>query len=79
MDISKISVYKRIPKNLGVPFQSQKSQTIFKESMEEGNASAFFDLIDQFQTQADPTFCGPTTLVVVLNALGIDPNKKWKG
>lgn len=79
IDLSKISVYKRIPHYLGVPFQSQQSQTLLKESMEEGNSMAFFDLIDQFQTQSDPTFCGPTTLVVVLNALGIDPHKKWKG
>jgi glutathione gamma-glutamylcysteinyltransferase len=77
--LSKISVYKRIPNNLGIPFQSSKSQTFLKECIEEGNSVAFFDIIDQFQTQSDPTFCGPTTLIIILNSLGIDPNKKWKG
>lgn len=77
--MSKISLYKRIPNKLGIPFQSSKSQTLLKETIEEGNCVAFFDIIDQFQTQSDPTFCGPTTLIVILNSLGIDPNKKWKG
>ena len=77
--MTKISVYKRISKNLGIPFQCTKSQNMLKESIEEGNSTAFFDLMDQFQTQSDPTYCGPTTLIVVLNSLGIDPNKKWKG
>ncbi len=77
--MTKISLYKRVPNNLGIPFQSSKSQTMLKESIEKGTSAAFFDLIDQFQTQADPTFCGPTTLIVILNSLGIDPNKKWKG
>jgi hypothetical protein len=77
--IKKLSVYKRIPKDLGIPFNSCKSQIFLKESISEGNALAFFDIIDQFQTQADPTFCGPTTLSIVLNSLGIDPYKKWKG
>jgi len=79
IDLSKISVYKRISNNLGIPFQSSKSQIFLKESIEEGNSVAFFDLMDQFQTQSDPTFCGPTTLIVILNSLGLDPNKKWKG
>ena len=79
IDLSKVSVYKRIPKDLGIPFNSKKSQILLSESIAEGNATAFFDIIDQFQTQGDPTYCGPTTLAVVLNSLGIDPHKKWKG
>lgn len=79
IDLNKVSVYKRITKDLGIPFNSKKSQVLLTESIEEGSGLAFFDIMDQFQTQGDPTFCGPTTLAVVLNSLGIDPHKKWKG
>src|SRR5262245_61149399 len=39
----------------------------------------FFPLIEQFHTQADPAFCGLASLVVALNALGIDPGRLWRG
>lgn len=39
----------------------------------------FFALSEQFHTQADPAFCGLGSLVVALNALGIDPGRLWKG
>ncbi|WP_420829432.1 phytochelatin synthase family protein [Nannocystis pusilla] len=40
---------------------------------------AFFQLIEQFHTQTDPAFCGLGSLVVALNALGVDPARLWKG
>ena len=40
---------------------------------------SFFPLIEQFTTQSEPAFCGISTLVIVLNALAIDPRKAWKG
>jgi len=40
---------------------------------------AFFPLIEQFHTQADPAFCGLGSLVMVLNALGVDPGRVWRG
>ena len=42
-------------------------------------ANPFFALSDQYITQADPAFCGPTNIALSLNALQIDPNTKWKG
>src|SRR5262249_2804529 len=39
----------------------------------------YFRLAEQFHTQSDPSFCGLGSLVVALNALGIDPGRLWKG
>nr|ADR51693.1 phytochelatin synthase [Pteris vittata] len=41
--------------------------------------NGFFKLVSTFQTQAEPAYCGLTTLVVVLNALSVDPGRRWKG
>jgi len=38
----------------------------------------YFVLASQFSTQEEPAFCGLTTLVMVLNALEVDPKKIWK-
>ena len=39
----------------------------------------FFKLISYYQTQSEPAYCGLATLSMVLNALSIDPGRKWKG
>jgi glutathione gamma-glutamylcysteinyltransferase len=39
----------------------------------------YFRIAEQLHTQAEPAFCGLGTLVVVLNALSIDPGRLWKG
>ncbi|WOL05194.1 glutathione gamma-glutamylcysteinyltransferase 1 [Canna indica] len=39
----------------------------------------FFKLISHFQTQSEPAYCGLASLSMVLNALAIDPRRKWKG
>lgn len=39
----------------------------------------FFKLISYYQTQSEPAYCGLATLAMVLNALAIDPGRKWKG
>lgn len=40
---------------------------------------SYFPLAEQFITQLEPSTCGPTSLVMVLNSLGVDPMKRWKG
>eukprot|EP01022_Parablepharisma_sp_SALTPOND_P011681 TRINITY_DN1492_c0_g1_i2.p1 TRINITY_DN1492_c0_g1~~TRINITY_DN1492_c0_g1_i2.p1 ORF type:complete len:445 (+),score=33.19 TRINITY_DN1492_c0_g1_i2:248-1582(+) len=40
---------------------------------------SYFSLSEQFTTQSEPEYCGPGTLVVLLNTLKIDPKKQWKG
>jgi glutathione gamma-glutamylcysteinyltransferase len=73
------SLYRRpLPAEL-VPFASPAGRALFDEARATGGMEAFFQLIEQFHTQADPAFCGLGTLVVVLNALGVDPGRLWKG
>lgn len=52
---------------------------MFKEALDSGNMESYFHLSDQFVTQVEPSTCGPSTLVMALNALEIDPRIKWKG
>jgi glutathione gamma-glutamylcysteinyltransferase len=74
-----ISMYKKkIPKPL-IPFASEQGKNLFKQALNEGNMQNFFDLSEQFVTQARPEDCAVSSLVMVLNSLGIDPGKKWKG
>lgn len=54
-------------------------QLIFNEALQKGTMEGFFRLISYFQTQSEPAYCGLASLSVVLNALSIDPGRKWKG
>ncbi|CAO3642697.1 unnamed protein product [Cunninghamella blakesleeana] len=47
--------------------------------MEVGHAEGFFPLTGNFTTQSEPAFCGPSSLAMVLNALEVDPKRRWKG
>ena len=60
-------------------FSSDAGRQLFRESLESGHLEAFFPLIEQFHTQSDPAFCGLGSLVMVLNALGVDPGRVWRG
>jgi glutathione gamma-glutamylcysteinyltransferase len=62
-----------------IAFSSEDGRRLFRESLESGHLEAFFPLIEQFHTQADPAFCGLGSLVMVLNALGVDPGRVWRG
>lgn len=71
--------YRRpLPPSL-VAFASDEGRALFREALREGHLEGWFALAEQFQTQAEPSFCGLGTLVVALNALGIDPGRVWKG
>ncbi|CAA6673266.1 unnamed protein product [Spirodela intermedia] len=52
---------------------------LFSEALQNGTMEGFFRLISYFQTQSEPAYCGLASLSVVLNALAIDPGRKWKG
>lgn len=73
--------YKRPLPDDCVPFASEKGRLLFHEALTAGTMAGYFALAEQFHTQADPAFCGLGTLVVVLNALAIDPGpgRPWKG
>jgi hypothetical protein len=52
---------------------------VFQEALIAGHMNGFFKLIQQFTTQAEPAFCGISSLVQVMNALDVDPKRTWKG
>lgn len=54
-------------------------QQLFLEAIQGGTMEGFYRLIAFFQTQSEPAYCGLATLSMVLNALAIDPGRKWKG
>ncbi|MEP7126139.1 MAG: phytochelatin synthase family protein [Byssovorax sp.] len=73
------SFYRRpLPTSL-VPFSSAEGRAIFREALVDGTMEGYFPLAEQFHTQGEPAFCGLGALVVVLNALAIDPGRSWKG
>lgn len=74
------SFYRRtLPSPPSYGLSTAQGRIWFSESLREGNAEVFFPLAEQFSTQAEPAFCGLTSLSMVLNALEIDPNRSWKG
>jgi hypothetical protein len=62
-----------------IAYESAEGIELFRTSFQAGFAFAHFPLVAQFHTQDDPSFCGLGTLAMVLNALGIDPQRVWKG
>lgn len=75
----KFSFHRRIMPHSLIQFSSPEGRKLFQESLSDGMAKAFFPLSEQFLNQSDPAYCGVTTLIMVLNAIGIDPNVRWKG
>lgn len=71
--------YRRTLPNTLTSFSSIEGKKIFASAMSTGGTSAFFSLIEQLQTQPEPAYCGLTTLVIILNALAVDPRRSWKG
>lgn len=62
-----------------IAFSSTEGRQIFREALDLGGMEGYFALAEQFHTQAEPAFCGLGTMVVVLNALAIDPGRIWRG
>jgi len=76
---SQPSFYKRPLPPGCIAFSSEEGRALFREALAHGTMEGFFSLAEQFHTQAEPAFCGLGTLVIVLNALEIDPGRTWKG
>jgi glutathione gamma-glutamylcysteinyltransferase len=73
------TLYRRpLPDDL-IAFSDPLGKRVFREALEAGTMEGWYALAEQFHTQADPAFCGLGSLVVVLNALGVDPRRLWKG
>ncbi|CAO3694365.1 unnamed protein product [Rhizopus stolonifer] len=78
-DDLKDTFYQReLPQTL-VRFASPEGKRLFRDAMDDGYAEGFFPLTGNFTTQSEPSYCGPSSLAMVLNALEVDPKRKWKG
>jgi glutathione gamma-glutamylcysteinyltransferase len=73
------TLYRRPLPSDAIPFSSPEGRLVFAEALAAGGLDGYFPLAEQFHTQSDPAFCGLGSLVVALNALGIDPGRLWKG
>lgn len=62
-----------------IAFSSPEGRALFADALVSGGLDGYFQLAEQFHTQADPAFCGLGSLVMALNALAIDPGRLWKG
>lgn len=71
--------YRRELPQTCVSFGSKEGRQIFQSSLINKGLKSFYSLIEQHTTQSEPAYCGPSTLVIVLNALAVDPRRKWKG
>ena len=65
--------------NIVLSLYGFEGKSIFTEALLAGHMETYFALASQFRTQEEPAFCGLSTLVMVLNALEVDPMKVWKG
>lgn len=73
-------LYRRVlPSPPAIEFASPEGKSLFIEALGDGTMEGFFKLISCYQTQSEPAYCGLATLSMVLNALSIDPGRKWKG
>jgi hypothetical protein len=64
-----------------IAFSSPDGRKLFVEAL---NAPTnymhiYFPLAEQFITQAEPAYCGLSTLAMCLNAMQVDPGRLWKG
>jgi len=74
-----LSFYQRKLPETCVAFASPEGKKIFKSALQHDGLKSFYNLIEQHHTQTEPAFCGVSTLVLVLNALAVDPGQNWKG
>ena len=71
--------YRRVLPPTCIAFNSAEGKQVFREALQAGYMEAYFGLASQFRTQDEPAYCGLSTLVMVLNTLGVDPQRVWKG
>jgi glutathione gamma-glutamylcysteinyltransferase len=73
------TLYRRPLPEGTISLASPEGRTLFAEALAGGGLDGYFALAEQFHTQSDPAYCGLGSLVMALNALGIDPQRLWKG
>uniref|UniRef100_A0A0V0JC02 glutathione gamma-glutamylcysteinyltransferase n=1 Tax=Schistocephalus solidus TaxID=70667 RepID=A0A0V0JC02_SCHSO len=61
-----------------ISFATPEGRQLFKEALDMGFMEAYFDLAPQLRTQVQPSYCGLSALVMVLNSFEMDPGRVWK-
>lgn len=74
-----VSFHRRPLPAPAIAFGSDEGLRLFEEALAASTMGSYFRLAEQFHTQAEPAFCGLASLVMVLNALAVDPQRQWKG
>ncbi|KAI8987098.1 Phytochelatin synthase-domain-containing protein [Pilobolus umbonatus] len=77
-DLKNTFYQRELPSTL-TRFSSPEGKKLFREAMDAAQAEGFFPLTGNFTTQSEPAYCGPSSLAMVLNALEVDPKRRWKG
>jgi glutathione gamma-glutamylcysteinyltransferase len=73
------SVRRRVLPESLYPLNSTAGRRYLLQALQENTAASYLPLVEHFTNQSDPAFCGVTTLLIVLNALSVDPGVRWKG
>ena len=76
--VPEFSFHRRVLPSSLTQLSSPKGKRLFRESLLSDHAEAYLILAEQFVTQSEPAYCALATLVMILNAFGIDPNVRWK-
>ena len=76
-NLSKTFYGRSLPQNL-IDYRSAESKTRLRRSLQTGYAVSYLALSSCFNTQAEPAYCGVSTLAIILNALRIDPQLIWR-
>lgn len=80
MDARQQSFHGRpLPAETCVGFSSDRGREMFAQALSEGGLKSYWKLAESFTTQSQPAACGLASLVMVLNALRVDPRRVWKG
>jgi len=75
----KYSVRRRVLPNAATALNSERGRRYLLEALGNRTAASYIPLSEHYVNQSDPAFCGVTTLLMVLNAFGVDPNIRWRG
>ena len=73
------SVHMRVLPSSLTALSSPKGRKYLLDTFVANTSESYWALMEQFVNQSDPAFCGITTLLMVLNAMSIDPGVRWRG
>lgn len=62
-----------------ISFTSRRGRSLFASALAQGGLKSFYHLMQQHSTQAEPAYCGISTLTIALNAFALDPRQSWRG